>query len=208
MHNTITGILGGTFDPIHNGHLRMASSALEQGVVDKIKFVPCNRPAIKSAPQTSSSQRVAMLKLAITDLNNSTIDCCEIERGGVSYTADTLQKLQHNCSDTLALIIGADAFNNFNKWRDWQTILQTAHLIIVPRPGYELSSATWAQDILQQTCTADELKQFTHGKILLLDMPTTPISSSEIRANKAKNLPPEGVPDLVQEHILQHKLYT
>ena len=208
MTNKITGILGGTFDPVHNGHLHIAEHALSHPEIEKILFMPCNTPALKNKPNTNTQQRLDMLHLAIGQRKNMQIEDCEIKRGGISYMSDSLKYLANSNTNPLALVIGVDTFNNINRWHNWQEITKYAHIIIAPRPGHHLSKEAWAKQLLAQSVTdIQDLCTTKSGKVFMLDMPLLPVSSTKIRHDLKYDLPQEGVPDAVQEYIGKNNLY-
>lgn len=212
MSTNLLAILGGTFDPVHNGHLHIANELLKNYPIEQIVFVPCNIPAIKNQTKTTAADRLNMLKLATCAHQNMHIDDCEIKRGGVSFMHDTLKQLRRDNPDKpLALIMGQDAFDNFNNWHNWQQILTMAHLIIVPRPGYSANTASWAAGLQQQHATQQfaDLEQNLYGKIFHAQIAQMPVSSTEIRekCHDLSRLPTEGVNKKVRHYITQHNLY-
>lgn len=129
-------LLGGTFDPVHYGHLRFASEARAALGLAEVRLVPSATPPHRGVPEASTTDRVAMLELAIRDVPGLCIDTCEIRRGGVSYTVDTLAALRSAHPDTpLVLLVGADAFRGLAGWHRWQRLFALAHLVVAPRPG-------------------------------------------------------------------------
>jgi len=135
------GIFGGTFDPIHLGHLHLAREVLKKTDLDTILFIPCYRSAYKKPIFATPSQRVAMLRLAIKGEEKFCLDTREIQRKDISYTIDTLLSLQTDYPKTkFYLILGADSFALFSTWHKWQDILKLANLIVVDRPDTSLES--------------------------------------------------------------------
>ncbi|HCU04907.1 MAG TPA: nicotinic acid mononucleotide adenylyltransferase [Coxiellaceae bacterium] len=206
------GILGGTFDPIHNGHIQIASIALEQLPLQKIQFMPCFQPSHREQPQTSSTDRLAMVKLAIENHPGFEIDDREIKRRGISYMIDTLKSLRNDYPQIpLCLILGTDAFNHLAQWRDWEQLINYAHLIVIFRDVQErsqLNSMTdWAASHL--THHVDDLSCYLQGKIYYLAMKPIPISATEIRdkiKTRSKDLKNE-LPEKVLDYIKTHHLY-
>src|SRR3990167_8466433 len=130
------GIYGGSFDPIHNGHLRAALETCEQLQLQKILFIPCYHHAFNKCLHASSEQRLAMLQLAIQGNSLFTVDDREINQPSTSYTIDTLISLHKEYpKQKFALIIGTDAFLQFHQWHRWREILHYANIIILHRPG-------------------------------------------------------------------------
>ncbi len=188
------GILGGTFDPIHQGHLSLARKAQDQFALDQVLFIPASISPLKtqSVRITPAPERYRMVELALKGIENWEVCDCELTREGVSYTVDTLRELKKRFpDDKLFLILGADSLESFSAWREPEEILRLADLLVARRPGIDVKSpfasrAKW------------------------IEMPEIPISASEIREKirKGKTLP-EGV--LVPEvfrYINQHHLYV
>jgi nicotinate-nucleotide adenylyltransferase len=132
------GILGGTFDPPHNAHLKIAEYCLNTFPLENLVFMPCYLPVLKQEPRVSAAHRLAMITAAIGTDKKLTIDDREIKRAELSYTIDTLHSIREEIGKNTALcfIMGRDAFNQLLQWKDWQGILRLCHLIIVNRPGY------------------------------------------------------------------------
>ncbi len=130
------GILGGTFDPVHNGHLHLATAFLKELDLAELRFIPLNSPAHRPAPVASSAQRLEMLKLAVEDQARLKVDDCERRRDGVSYTIDTLKDLRTRFAESsLCLLMGIENFKTLNQWHQWQSLLGYAHIVIANRPG-------------------------------------------------------------------------
>ena len=131
-------IFGGTFDPIHLGHLRLALELQEKYKFKSVLFVPCKNPVLKKKPIASLKHRIAMLKLAIKNQPNFSVDESELDRSGPSYMIDTLVNLKEKMpKEKLSLIIGSDAFDNFSQWRCPEDIISLAKLVVVPRDRNE-----------------------------------------------------------------------
>ena len=139
------GILGGTFDPIHLGHMLVAEQVQLCLSLDEVHFLPCAIPVHRDIPRTSDANRISMIELAIANNGRFRLNTLELDRGGESYMIDTLRALSlANQSDTLNLILGADAFNRFPDWRSPDEILQLANLVVCRRPGVELDKSIYA----------------------------------------------------------------
>ncbi len=129
-------IFGGTFDPIHLGHLRLALDLHEKYKFDEIRFIPCKNPVLKKAATVSLEHRIAMLKLAVKDQPQFVVDESERHRNGPSYMIDTLVDLQSKMpKQKFTLILGSDAFEDFNRWHCCEDIIALAKLLVVPRGG-------------------------------------------------------------------------
>lgn len=132
------GILGGTFDPIHFGHLRTALDVVEDLNLQQLRFIPCGEPPHRDQPHASPAQRLAMVQLAIASESRFMVDAREIQRGGPSYMVETLESLRQELGEqqSLGLIVGLDAFAALDSWYRWQDLIDLAHLIIMTRPGW------------------------------------------------------------------------
>lgn len=207
----LIGLLGGTFDPVHNGHLHVAKCVLNQLSLDEIRLLPCYLPVHRPEPKASPEDRLAMTKLACDKLVKITVDEHEIMRGGPSYMIDTLRDLKkENPQHHYCLILGKDAFDRFHQWHEWEHILDYCHLIIVSRP----STATEYPDSLKSlikkhsTNLISELSKHSCGKILFCSIPPLEISATQLRSQLAqKNYDVSIIPAPVCLYIQQHGLY-
>lgn len=205
------GIFGGTFDPVHFGHIKTAGHVLKALNLEQIRMIPLGHAVHRNQPIASPEQRLEMLKAAIEDIDGLVADDREIRRGGGSYTFDTLESVHEEMPDkTLCLITGTDAFNEFTRWFKPQEILQLAHIIVMQRPDSEISDEAELQQLMSHHLADDvpELKKHTAGKILLLPVPQLPISSTQVRHHVEHQLPLEGLlPASVIGKIRQWQLY-
>lgn len=203
------GILGGTFDPLHYGHLRPALDVAEQLNLAQIHLVPNAIPPHRPQPQATAEQRLAMLYLAIKDCPKFVVDDRELQRQGESYTVDTLLSLRQDFPDNpLYLLIGTDAFLHIQTWHRWQELLQLAHIVVMERPDEILVMSDklnkWYQQYL---ASKDDAKQFS-GKIWPVKVTQLAISATEIRQKIAQGLTPQFLlPDTVIHFIKQSGLY-
>ena len=129
------GLLGGTFDPIHNGHLAIAAAEQQQQQLDQVQFIPCPTPPHRQTPSASIEHRINMIKLAIADQPQFQLNELELQRSGPSYTIDTLIALAKP-NQCLYFIMGADNYLKFEQWHRWQEIPQYCQLLVYNRPGY------------------------------------------------------------------------
>lgn len=205
------GILGGTFDPVHNGHLHLATTFLEQLKLVKILFVPLNNPPHRSAPLASPEQRLEMLKFAVESHPHLKIDDCELQRGGVSYTIDTLRRIRKIIDETpLCLIMGMENFKTLNSWHQWQSLLDYAHIVIANRPGDNEINDDEIKIFMDNfiTKSVTNLHDQAAGYIIRLDIPMLDISSTQIRNNFQSGRETESLlPDKVLDFIHTHHLY-
>jgi len=179
----LLGLFGGTFDPIHFGHLRPALDVMQALGMEQIRFLPNSVPPHREQPWLDAATRKLLLELALQDMPGFELDCRELEREGKSYMVDTLTSLQADFPDHhLCLILGMDAFSGLHQWYQWRRILEQCHIVVIGRPGFEWPSVPELQ-ALESCCTddANELKQAESGLILLQSVTQLDISASEIR---------------------------
>ena len=205
------GIFGGTFDPVHNGHLRVAQALSEALPFDELRLLPCGEPAHRAPPQASAEDRIAMLQLAIKEMSSLVIDEREVRRQGPSYMVDTLASLHDELGDEpLVLIIGWDAFVGLPTWHRWQQIIELAHLLVVQRPRNTVAPCGEMALLLQQHQTDDvaELNKRIAGCILLQPVDVLDVSSTEVRARlAAKEDVSDALPLAVNAYIKEQQLY-
>ncbi len=205
------GILGGTFDPVHNGHLQLAEMMALDFHLDFIQFIPNNRPPHRPHPIANSQHRLEMLRIATARYPKFVVNDIETKREGPSYMIDTLKSLRQLLGQApLCLIIGNDAFASFNEWQDWENIPNYAHLIVVNRPHAPLPKAPWAEAFLKkhQTQHRYDLTQTPAGKIFLQHINPIPISATDIRHKLATGMNvSQDLPTEVLSYIKMHQLY-
>ena len=206
------GILGGTFDPIHNAHLRLAHEALQRLKLDQIRFIPVNIPPHRDSPIATPLHRKQMIELAIKEEKKFKLDCRELDCEETSYSINTLKSLrQEFTDDSLSLIVGQDAFNKIDSWKDWRELLDYAHIIVANRPNEssndiskELQNWIKKHKINKKT----EIKNKTSGQIYFIEMPELDISSSMIRQNiKEQKTVEDLLPVTNQQYITKNNLY-
>lgn len=188
------GILGGTFDPIHNAHMNIAELALQHCQLEHIYFVPCQLPVHRPAAQASAIDRLNMVKLAVETETKFSADDREITRQTPSYMIETLNSFKTEFPDeAIALILGFDAWKHFKSWHEWQTILEHYHLIIVKRPGYRLAH----QDLIKQ------------NNAHIIEEADEPVSATQLRTTlKTSPLEAEkSLPKAVFDYIVRQALY-
>jgi nicotinate-nucleotide adenylyltransferase len=210
LSKPVIGIFGGTFDPIHLGHVHCALQVLQQCPLEHIRLMPCHLPPHRASPGVSPQQRAAMVQLAITNHQDLKLETLELEQHRPSYTAISLQQLQQRYPQhKLAFIMGMDAFNQFTSWHRWQEILQCADVIVCQRPEHsQLSSASQALLTQHEITAAQRLQQPKTGQILLLDNPLQDISATTLRQQLAQSqTQPDGLDTAVWNYIQQHQLY-
>ena len=187
------GVLGGTFDPIHNAHLLLAEQAREQLSLAKVLFIPAGDPWRKAFRQVvPAKHRLAMTQLAVKDDKGFEVDDCEVNRDGPTYTADTLRELhRRHAKDELFLLLGEDALADLPFWREPEAIAEEANIVVAPRGGVVLPELPFDAD-----------------RVIRIKMPFMEISSTDIRerAKTGRSLR-YLVPDAVEAYIKEHKLY-
>jgi nicotinate-nucleotide adenylyltransferase len=207
--------LGGTFNPIHYGHLRAALELAEALNFSELRFIPAANPPHKPAPEVSAGHRAAMVELAITNNPLFKLDTRELARTGASYTFDTLVSLREELGQEVSLcwVMGSDAFVKLNTWHRWKELLNHCHIILVQRPNVENQPnladelATFLQD--NYTENMDDLSEKSVGYIHMQAITPLDISATKIReALKTGQSARYLMPYNVIEYIKTHKLYA
>lgn len=205
------GLLGGAFDPVHNGHLLMALGCMETLDLQEVIFIPASVSPLKTAIATPQQHRLAMLEHALQRYPQLTVNDMELKRGGVSYTIDTLIELRHsNPQQPLCFIMGMDAFDSLPAWRRWSELTDYAHLVVI---GRKLQHEGCRDERLrthyaERACsTAATLHVHPGGFIHKTDVSVPDISSTQIRRllndhESAENSLPPGVYDYIKENNL------
>lgn len=203
------GILGGTFDPVHLGHLDVAQSVQSHLNLSEIKFLPNYLPVHRVTPGASVEHRLNMLQLALHHLNSFSIDDREIRRSAPSYMIDTLLTLRQDFPrHPFCLILGADAYQRITTWKKWQALLNYTHLIVLPRAGYPFAQHPDDWLTMHETQDQNQLKEQLSGRIFFLNVLTRNISASLIRQRIKDGLGvAEYLPSSVLKYITTHLLY-
>jgi nicotinate-nucleotide adenylyltransferase len=193
------GLLGGTFDPIHHGHLAIAEEARESLGLERVLFVPSATPPHKlERPVTDAADRVAMVRLAVAGNPAFAVSDAEVERGGASYTVDTLALLRREGIVDPWFVLSSEALAGFPGWRRPERILELARLAVVPRGGFESLDPAWVDDHFPGRGT----------RVAFLDGPLLPISGSVVRRRAAAGRSVRYlVPEAVAAYIAHHRLY-
>lgn len=210
----LIGLLGGTFNPVHFGHLRIAQELADAFDFDALHFIPAATPPHKPMPEVSAQQRAAMLQLAIADNPQFKLDTRELNRSGASYTIDTLLELRAELGHAVALcwIMGTDAFVKLESWHRWRELLSHCHIILVqrPQPNATLALSAELEHFLRDHYADDphELSEKPAGSIIMQSVTALDISSSAIRRDVQQGHAPRYLlPQAVLEYIRQHGLY-
>lgn len=217
------GIFGGTFDPIHIGHLRTAVELRKALCLSEMRLIPSATPPHREQPESSAEHRLAMLKLALGRTSENCnlelrepgliADDRELRRDGFSYTIDTLKELRAETGPEtpLYLCIGMDSLIDLNQWHQWNELTDIAHIIVAARPGWHLPKSGEVLEFVRahQATNKEQLQKTPAGKILIMEMTLLPISATGIRqALKRGESIRYLVPDSVIDYITQHQLYT
>jgi nicotinate-nucleotide adenylyltransferase len=196
------GVLGGTFDPVHLGHILMAEEARISLKLSEIILVPAGQPLLKpDHPITSAEHRLQMLRLATADRPHFKVSAMEIERPGPSYTVDTIAELrgQYGSEGEIFFVLGCDSLAQLARWREPSRIIKLCFLVAVPRPGCQ------RPDLEALEADIPGISQ----RVIFLEKPEVDISASAIRELAARGLSFRHlVPEPVAEYISQHKLYV
>lgn len=204
------GVFGGTFDPVHYGHLRPALEVLEKLDLAQVRMLPSAQPPHRDRPGASAQQRLAMLELAIAGEARLVADDCELRREGPSYMVDTLRELQCRFPTApLVLVIGQDAANGLDRWHQWRRLFELAHIVVMRRPD---AREAYGRELAQEmngrlAATAEHLRQQAAGCVLPLQITQLDISATAIRAlicagRSAGFLTPREVVDYIREQRL------
>lgn len=206
-------VYGGTFDPIHNGHLAIARAARD-ALACTVHLMPAGDPPHRAPPGADGATRAAMVALAIDGVPGLVLDRRELERAGRSYTVDTLAELRHELgpSKPLAWLVGADSLLGLPGWHRWRDLFALAHLVVAERPGSALDAALPAElaDALQDRWTRAPAGLQSHpaGRVLRLHQPLSPVSATAVRARLAAGAPTDDwLPSDVAAFIHEKGLY-
>lgn len=208
------GLFGGTFDPIHLGHLRLAETAREALGLARVRLIPAGQPPHRATPGASGNHRLAMARLATADNPAFEVDAAEVTAAQASFTILTLERLRAELGPArpLVLLLGVDAFLGLPTWRRWTELLDFAHLAVANRPGYTLDAAqmpTALADLVAR-CKASPtaLVAAPAGAIVPFEMTPLAISATDIRARAAAGLSLRYLlPPAVVDYISLHQLY-
>lgn len=202
-------VFGGTFDPVHDGHLAVARAARDR-LGAKINFLPAGDPAHRDGPTASGLHRLAMLQVAIGRERGFAIDTRELSRDGPTWTIDTVEDLRRELppGTPIVLVIGMDSLRQFTTWKRWADILAQAHLLACTRPGQGMPTARDLGDLA--ACLASEARELLDspgGRILIEPTTAVNIASTGVRAALAAGQAPAGIPAPVRDYIQHHHLY-
>lgn len=202
------GIYGGTFNPVHYGHLRTALEVKEIFRLDELRLLPCKLPPHRDEPEVSADMRWRMLQLASDGVPGMLVDRRELDRAGRSYMVDTLASLRGDFPATpMLLFVGTDAFAKLNTWHRWQDLFNYAHVVVMTRPGFRHESLNefFRSRLLEN---AGQLSASLHGKLCFQSVTQLDISATAIRQIITSHRDPRFLlPDSVINFINQQQLY-
>jgi nicotinate-nucleotide adenylyltransferase len=208
-------LLGGSFDPVHNGHVALARLFDKLLHPDQLRIVPAGNPWQKNGLRASADDRVAMVELAFADAAlNVTLDRQEIERASATYTIDTLRNVRAElgAEASIVFLMGADQLQHLDTWRDWRALFDLAHIGVAARPGFSLAEAALpaavASELQQRRGSLEQLRNTPSGHAYLAQTLDVDISATQVRAalqrgEKANSL----ISPVVLDYIQQHNLY-
>jgi nicotinate-nucleotide adenylyltransferase len=206
------GILGGTFDPIHYGHLRTALDVQQALSLDEVRFIPCGQPPHRNKPLAEPLQRLAMVRAAIAGQEKFTVDDREIRREGPSYMIDTLASLKQDFKDeSFCLILGTDAFNGLDQWHQWQRIFDFANIVVMRRPaidGQRKLNKRVFSDVKHRLLDKEALIKKQNGGLCFVSVTQMDISGTLIREQWQQGHDIQFfLPDAVLTLIQQQNIY-
>ena len=204
------GFLGGAFDPVHIGHLRGAMAARDALDLERVDLIPAAQSPLKDQATVDAAHRLAMLELAVADLQGIAVDARELGRPGPSYTVDTLEGLRHEygAERSLVWIMGADILATLPRWSRWRALLDFGHVVVIGRPDAEPHPSEVSDWLSEHKVDKASLLSRPGGGIFTLAQPLLDISSSDIRTMIAEGRDPRFLlPDGVMEYISNHALF-
>ena len=210
----LLGLLGGTFDPIHEGHINIATALMHQLNLTQVEFIPCQRSPHREQPIASATDRLNMLKIATEKNHRFTVNPIELEQPDPSYTINTLKKIhEQQPNATLCFILAMDAFAHFNQWYQWQEILNHCHLILANRAGFSPPKDDWFRQLCKHhgIKTPEALQESRTGKILITEISPFLASATQIRsalAEENSSAIASQLPDGVLKYIQTHRVYN
>lgn len=206
------GILGGTFDPVHYGHLRIAFELLQGLDLEEMRFIPAGQPPHRGVPACTAQHRLAMVRAAIADQPGFTADDREVNRQAPSWTVTTLRELRAEAPGRpLCLVVGMDAFLGLPQWHEWLELPRLAHIVIAQRPGARLPGEGVLGELLAERATArvGDLHDAPAGRIFVHEGTPLEISSTALREMiRAGRDPRYLLPDAVRAHIRDTACYV
>lgn len=212
----VHALFGGTFDPIHNGHLHIARALRDELQLtwpgDQVSLLPTGQPPHRDTAQASPAERLAMCQLAVSGETGLAVDAREVFRTTPCYTVDTLADIRQEVGSEapVVFLIGGDSLQQLHRWRDWQGIVQQAHLVVAQRPGSDLQAGLHPDvaDWVSKNQLPPSRPRLSHGKIYVLSAPPVTVSATDLRQRLALGEPTAGLlPDAVRRFIFDNGLY-
>ncbi len=218
----VLGLFGGTFDPLHVAHLRLAIEAREALDLAEVCFIPAGKPALRDAPCVAAVERLAMVERALKDIPGFSVDAAEVliaesgsaDQPGPSYTVDTLERQRqlHGPKRPLVLLLGADAFSRLEAWHRWRDLFELAHIAVATRPGHELKvgagNTALDAEFSARRGEAADFARAPAGRIVPFVITALEISATAIRRRLAQGLSARYlVPDTILDYIHSHQIY-
>ena len=209
------GLFGGTFDPVHFGHLRLAEESISHLGLAGVRWIPAGQPPHRELPQVTAAQRLEMVLRSTAENAQFSVDASEVEAAAPSYTVHTLERLRAELGNeqSLVLLVGADAFAGLSTWHRWRDIFSLAHLAISHRPGFPIKADNLPNELADQFNERQQtdlavLKTAPGGAIITFAMTQLAISATQIRKLLANGLSARYLlPDSVLDYIQHHQLY-
>ncbi len=209
------GLFGGTFDPVHYGHLRLAEESIAHLGLGGVRWIPAGQPPHRGVPQVTAAQRLAMVRRAVDGNPRFSVDPAEVEAAVPSYTVLTLERLRRELGPDrpLVLLVGADAFAGLASWHRWRDLFALAHVAVSHRPGFPVEPASLPAELAgefagRRLADAAGLRQAPAGGIVTFAMTQLAISATQIRKLLANGLSARYLlPDEVLDYIQTHSLY-
>jgi nicotinate-nucleotide adenylyltransferase len=207
--------MGGTFDPVHFGHLRLAQEAAEILGLERVRWVPAGQPWHRAQPKAPGKHRLEMVRLAIRRNALFELDDAEIRQTSPGYTVETLERLRATlgAARPLVLLLGTDAFRGLTSWERWRNLFELAHVFVAQRPGHSLTPggmpSALASEWRKRAGTPDALRARPAGSVVTYGTTALDISASAIRAHFAQSRSPRYLlPSVVLDYIQAHRLYA
>lgn len=209
------GVFGGTFDPVHFGHLRLAEEACEALALDAVRWIPAGQPWHRTAPQTAAAHRLGMVRCATASNPLFDVDAREVESGNPSYTVETVLSLRAELGSTrpLVVILGTDAFSRLHTWHRWRELFELTHIGLATRAGQAVQASALDPALATELTArsrgdARALRSAPGGTIVRFDMTALAISATDLRARLARGASCRYLaPTAVLDYIRHHRLY-
>jgi nicotinate-nucleotide adenylyltransferase len=208
----LEGVYGGTFNPLHNGHLESARELVARLPFRRLRLVPAARPPHREAPGVSAEDRARMVDIALDGEDRLCCDRRELQRDGPSYTVETLESLRRElgAARPIALVLGCDALLGLDAWYRWRDLTELAHLVVMARPGWQLPDAGPVADLLRERAGGvAELVAAPAGAVHCCELTPWPVTSTQIRALlQSRQDVAALVPPVVLDYIRAHGFYA